>query len=119
MTNPHEVYENNEKWAEIWILFDDGKYSVISGAYMGTPERRLAERWNGSSKDDRPLGFPINEKGQSAWFLVPEFLEIPLLHALLNEVLKHPNIQQIRVSDPAKYIVTELKNKSRRVATKN
>jgi hypothetical protein len=39
------------------------------------------------------LGFPIDESRRAAWYLVPEFLEIPILHALLDEVVKHPGHQ--------------------------
>jgi hypothetical protein len=66
----------------------------------------------------REIADMLDEKKRSDWFLVPEFLEIPLLHTLLNEAVKHPEHQQTRVSDPAECIVTELKNKNRRARTK-
>src|SRR5258708_1687045 len=94
MTSPTDV-NPEAKWSEIWLLFDNGEYSVISGMYQGDSRRRLAQRWNGHMPDhpDRLLGFPINEQGRADWCLVPEFLEIPILHALLDELLEHPGIQ--------------------------
>jgi hypothetical protein len=48
------------------------------------------------------FGFPIDEKGRPTWHVVPEFLEVPLLHALLDELFKNPLAQTaIAVSDRA------------------
>jgi len=76
-----------ERWSEIWVLFDDGKYSVISGVYDQGGRRKLGERWNGES--DSPLGFP-NVSGHPVWHVVPRFLEVSILHGLLDELSKTP-----------------------------
>jgi len=78
-----------EKWSEIAVLFDDGEYSVIAGAYDGT-SRRLGERWNGDG--EHPLGFP-NVAGYPVWHVVPTFLEGPILHAILEELARNPGGQ--------------------------
>ena len=106
MTAPFEVYRDG-KWSEIWILFYDENYSVISGMYE-KERRRLAERWNGPLSD-LPLGFPIDTTQRSAWYLIPEFLEVPILHALLDEVAKNPGRQVS--GDHTELIVKELKNR--------
>lgn|SRR5690349_5759954 len=92
-----------ERWTEIWVLFDNGRYSIISGVYDGGG-RRLGERWNGDS--DSPLGFP-NVSGHPVWHVVPRFLEIPILHGLLDEITKNPT-QQVG-NNPPDRIMQELR----------
>jgi hypothetical protein len=43
------------------------------------------------------FGFPIDEWKRPQWLLVPEFLEIPLLHALIDELSANPGMQNCRV----------------------
>ncbi len=73
------------KWDSIRVLFDNGEYSVISGLYDGGPGRVLGERWNGIG--DAP-GFP-SQGANSTWYVVPDFLTAPLLHGLLDELVRH------------------------------
>jgi len=94
-----------EKWSEIWVLFDNGKYSVISGVYDGS-RRKLGERWNGDS--NFPLGFP-NVAGHSVWHVVPRFLEIPLLHGLLDELAK--DLRGQIGNNPTGKVLEELRNR--------
>jgi hypothetical protein len=77
-----------EKWSNITILFDDGEYSVISGIYEQR-KAALGERWNGP---DDSLGFP-NVAGNPVWHVVPDFLAIPILHGLLDELSRQQNSQ--------------------------
>ena len=108
MTSPTDV-NPEAKWSEIWLLFDNGKYSVISGVYQGDSRRRLAQRWNGPMPDhpDRLLGFPINEKGRADWCLAPEFLEISILHALLHELFENPGRQTLSAGRKRHDLVSE------------
>jgi hypothetical protein len=78
-------------------------------------QRRLGERWNGPFLPDRLLGFPIDVTRCAAWYPVPEFFEIPQLHALLDEVLKNPGRQVIGKPPDAivALIVKELNNEHR------
>src|SRR6266851_8171755 len=71
------------KWSAIQILFDDGTYTVISGVYGDSSTKRLAQRCNGPS-------VPETHRYPIGWHVVPEFLEIPLLCALLDELWKNP-----------------------------
>ena len=109
---PSAMEVKPEKWREIWVLFDDGQYSVISGMYDGGSDparRKLGERWNGTANS--PLGFP-NVSGHAVWHVVPRFLEIPILHALLDEVAKHPGHQAMgSPTDFLERIFKELKNR--------
>jgi hypothetical protein len=77
-----------KKWSAIRVLFDDGRYSVVSGIYNGRRGRVLGERWNGDSK--RPLGFP-NVAGCAVWHVVPRFLENPILRGLRDELARRSN----------------------------
>ena len=77
-----------EKWSDITVLFDDGDYSVISGMYQQR-DPHLGERWNGQEGE---LGFP-NVSGHAVWHIVPEFLEIPVLHGMLDELASDPDSQ--------------------------
>jgi hypothetical protein len=84
----------HSKWSGIEILFDDGVYSVISGIYGGDadpghPKERIGERWNGSGTHP---GYP-NYINNPLWFCAPMFLEIPVLHGLLDELARHPKRQ--------------------------
>jgi hypothetical protein len=67
-------------------LFDDGKHSVICATHDG--KRKLAVRWNADT--DSRLNFPIMFGCAWAlehiWRIVPPFLEIPMLHGLLDEL---------------------------------
>jgi len=82
------------KWSNIRVLFDNGWYSVIAGDYEG--KAVLGERWNG---DEGTLGFP-NQAGHPIWHVVPSFLEVPILHALLDEIARKPP------PDFQKYLIT-------------
>jgi|ERR1019366_4952743 hypothetical protein len=77
-----------EKWTEIRVLFDDGEYSVISGLYERGPHRSLGERWNGDAGS--PIGFP-NVAGYPIWHVVPQFLQLHVLHGLLDALSAHPS----------------------------
>ena len=88
-----------QKWHGIRILFDDGVYSVIAGVYQATDGRegeRLGERWNGG---EDTLGFP-NQAGYPIWHAAPPFLEVPLLHGLLDELARRPGAQVPDASVP-------------------
>ncbi len=63
-------------------LFDQGGYQVISAVFKGDlRKRRLAQRCEGN---------PTVGNCPTGWHIVPEFLEIPLLCALLDELWKNP-----------------------------
>jgi hypothetical protein len=78
------------------VLFDDKYYSVVTGTYLGSDGNEypdtLGERWNISGGNQRK-GFPIT-RGNPAWHVVPEFLEVPILHGLLDELATDPNSQR-------------------------
>jgi len=61
---------------------------MISGVYENDSRRAIGERWNGD--ESRPLGFPISST-HPVWHVVPRFLEIAVLHALLDELARHPD----------------------------
>lgn len=102
MPNAMEVQPRD--WSQIAVLFDDGEYSVISGLYGGDPH--LGERWNGTG--DSPLGFP-NVAGHPVWHVVPRFLEIPILHGLLDELAK--NLRRQIGNNPPERIFQELRTR--------
>ena len=85
MPTPVEVRPG--KWADITVLFDNGRYSVVSGIYDGEG-RALGERWNGQTD----AGFP-NQGGNPLWHVVPEFFHGPILHGLLDELARYPGPQ--------------------------
>jgi Family of unknown function (DUF6309) len=62
-------------------LFDEGGYTVIAAKFRGHPHVRLAQKCEDS---------PAKPGCRSGWHVVPEFLEIPLLHILLDELSKDP-----------------------------
>lgn len=95
-----------KRWSNKTTLFENAKYSVIAGNYEGDSARRaLGERWNG--EDDAALGFP-NVAGYPIWHVVPEFLEIPILHGLLDELARHPQSE-----DRERSILQELAHRQR------
>lgn len=71
-----------QKWTDLRVLFDNGSYSIVSGVYEG--RRALGQRWNGRSGS---LGFP-SQAGHPVWHVVPNFLVIPVLHGLLDELAR-------------------------------
>ena len=77
------------------VLFDDWDYSVVTGKYVamdGTEHpHSLGERWNRSGRTRR--GFPLTS-GHHAWFVVPDYLEVPILHGLLDELARDPANQR-------------------------
>ncbi|MHA2219417.1 MAG: hypothetical protein ACXACY_26195 [Candidatus Hodarchaeales archaeon] len=75
---------NPQKWQNIIILFENERYSVISGDYEG--EHALGERWNGQGED---IGFP-SQGGNPIWHVVPRFLAYYLLKGLLHELYLNP-----------------------------
>jgi len=81
---PSAIEVKPAKWSNVTVLFDDEKYSVISGNYDQQPNRSLGERWNG---DGESQGFP-NQGGNPIWHVVPKFLAISLLHGILDELLR-------------------------------
>jgi hypothetical protein len=80
---PSAIDVTPAKWSAPAVLFDNGDYSVISGLYDDGAHRVLGERWNGAAG---ALGFP-NQGGNPIWHVVPDFLAIPLLHGILDELL--------------------------------
>jgi hypothetical protein len=96
---PSAAEVNPAKFSEITVLFDDGEYSVISGLFEHK-RQVLGERWNGSSAESEEgqfrggsLGFP-NVSGHAVWHVVPDFLEIPILHGLLDRLASQPHPQE-------------------------
>jgi hypothetical protein len=77
------------KWSKQKVLFDNGWYSVISGIYDGKGPRVLGERWSGGNVG---LGFP-NVSGNPVWHVIPEFLAIPVLTGLIEELAVSPTEQ--------------------------
>ncbi len=69
------------------VLFDNGVYSVISGYYQNNP--KLGERWNEAPNG---AGFP-NSGGIPLWHVVPPFLDLHVLQALLDELARRPQDQ--------------------------
>ena len=89
---------NPARWVEKKVLFDDQDYSVVSGKYEGhdgTLHDTLGERWNVSGGSAN--GFPTSY-GHPAWHVVPDMLEIPILHGLLDDLARNPTNQR-RESD--------------------
>ena len=72
------------RWTDTAVLFDNGRYSVITGRYDS--DWALGERWNG--REDA-VGFP-SQGGNPLWHVVPDFLALPVLHGLLDELGKNP-----------------------------
>jgi hypothetical protein len=56
--------------------------------YDNGTQRVLGERWNGDESD--PHGFP-KLFNNPIWHVMPEFVYIAILHALLDELARHPN----------------------------
>jgi len=84
---PQAVEVTPAKWSDPRVLFDNGRYSVVSGIYEDKDRRDLGERWNGKGDE---LGFP-NSAGYPVWHVVPKFLAIPVLHGLLDELARKPS----------------------------
>ena len=94
-----------KQWSGIQTLFDDGSYTVICGEYGDGPQRRLAQGCNG------PLDQETYPRFAKGWHLVPEFLEIPLLYALLDELYNDLNRQKnASVRDRREMVLGEIKN---------
>lgn len=72
------------KWSDLVVLFDNSWYSVVAGKYEAEPA--LGERWNGEG--DGP-GFP-SQGGHPTFHVVPDFLQIPLIHGLIHELANRP-----------------------------
>lgn len=71
-----------KKWEDVLDLYDDGSFSAIWGSREKSPQRELGVRWNGRGSES---GYP-NQGGNSLWFSEPDFLEKPILLALLVKV---------------------------------
>ncbi len=102
---PSAIEVRPAKWSNITVLFDNDEYSVISGNY-GQPYRSLGERWNG---DGESKGFP-NQGGNPIWHVVPEFLNISLLHGILDELLRVPSDSN---KEYVNAVIEELKEQQR------
>jgi hypothetical protein len=61
----------------------------------------LGERWNG---DDHCVGFP-SQGANPTWHVAPDFLTVPLLHGLLDELVRKPSKDN---RDYARAIIEEL-----------
>ncbi len=81
----------HKDWTEIIILYDDGQFSAIWGAFRGV-ERRLGMRWNQTSTSQ--IGFP-NTRGLPIWFTQVPFLEESTLHGLLRQLLALENTSKV------------------------
>lgn len=74
------------RWTGIAVLYDDGSYSVVSGAYDG--RHHLGERWNGANGS---LGFP-SQGGNPLYHVTPAFLSRPVLLGLLEQLARTPGL---------------------------
>jgi hypothetical protein len=103
---PNETLLPPEEWSEPWMLFDNGKYLVIAGSYDGA--RKLGYR---SQQEPDFLNVPNQAAYAVArgtiWHIIPPFLEIPILHGLLDELFRKYGERSGDYSDA---IVKELKN---------
>jgi hypothetical protein len=82
---PRSMDVNPGKWDdEKDYLFDNKDYSIIAGRYEG--QNALGERWNGG---DGEVGFP-SQGGYPLWHVVPNFLALPILHGIVQELCIHP-----------------------------
>lgn len=91
-----------KRWEDVLDLFDNGKYSAIWGRYDGGEERILGVRWNGEGEFDK--GYP-KAIGHPVWYNEPDFLRLPILVKLLDEVRmlsnsakKHQYIENIKIA---------------------
>lgn len=91
-----------KKWKNVLDLFDNGKYSAIWGTYDGGEERILGVRWNG--EDESVKGYPV-QGPYPLWYNEPDFLRLPILLKLLDEVStlsdsvqKHQYIENIKIA---------------------
>jgi hypothetical protein len=82
------------------MLFEAEGYTLVSAVLRNDSRKRLAQKCDGPVETIR--GCP------TGWHIVPEFLEVPLLHALLTELHKNPNRQTITVADRRKLVHDEL-----------
>jgi hypothetical protein len=105
MPAAEEVRPN--KFQNLKVLFDNEWYSVISGTYDGGDQSVLGERWNGG---EGSLGFP-NVAGNPVWHVVPEFLAIPILEGLLDELAANPNPKSEEYSEK---ILQEIRTQHKR-----
>lgn len=69
--------------SNVYDLYDDGKYSVISGSYENKPV--LTHRWKWSNNR---LGLPLKIRYEVA----PIFLQIPILQSLLSKLKRDKDI---------------------------
>lgn len=103
---PAAVDVRPQKWADdVTVLFDNGTYSVVSGTYHDDDDgyiHVLGERWNGGEAHP---GFP-NQGGYPTFHVVPDFLAVPVLHGLLDELSRRPLIAN--ANEFAQRIVHEL-----------
>ena len=81
MTDPQIVTAPKDRWTLLAVLFQspekENGWSLALGQWEGVS--CLAIRWNGNK--DRPKGNPISH-GQPTWFVVPNDLELNVLHAV-------------------------------------
>ena len=100
-----------EKWERAFKLFDNGQYSVISDG-----NGKLGTRWNASSD---PFNIPkmtgyalaLDDRTNrlAIWHIVPKFLEVPILHVLLDELAKNPGM----ATNPDEKILPEIRRRLR------
>jgi hypothetical protein len=104
LTDKTDEIVGPEEWPHVLKLFDNGKYSVITDG-----DSKLGMGWNASSN---PLTLP-NMAGyaralDTIWHIVPSFLEIPILHALLDELARNSGIA---INPEEKLILPEIKRR--------
>ncbi len=80
-----------KKWSQLVVIFDNGRYSVVSGNYNGEYNGEplcLGERWNGRNGK---LGFP-SQGEYPTYHVVPEFLRLPILIGVYQELKRERDI---------------------------
>ena len=89
---PAAIDVSPQKWTNLRVLFDNGVYSVVAGEYED--ERALGQRWNGEEGES---GYPT-QGSNPLWHVVPGFLAVPVLYAVLHELAAQPdegNVQAV------------------------
>jgi hypothetical protein len=86
-------------------LFDQAGYQVVAAALRGDNGRnRLFQRCE---------GHPSIPGSPTGWHVIPKFLEIPLLQALLEELQANPKGQTVYAGTPREELVSAELRRSR------
>lgn len=81
---PQNVTSPRDRWEFLDVLYDGGPQRPAIAFGRWDESEIIAIRWNGDDQEGSAVGNP-QSRGLATWFVLPDWLALATLHALLAQ----------------------------------